>query len=114
MCRQCGGQARFADPWLARDQHHPPLTGLRLLPAPRQEVELFVAADEGCGSRTQGLKAARDPALADLTPSPLWLGKTGERLGTEILDLEQGADLSPGTVGDDQSARPGQRLQTGG
>jgi hypothetical protein len=35
-------------------------------------------------------------------------------MGSEILDLEQGADLSPGAVGNDQSARPRQRLQTGG
>src|SRR6516225_5652726 len=111
MLRQCGGQARFADPRLAGDQHHPPLAGLRLLPAPRQEVELLVAADQWCGSRTQGLEAARDPALADHAPGRLWLGKTGERLGPEILDLEQGADLSPGALGNDQGVRPGQRLR---
>jgi hypothetical protein len=41
------------------------------------------------------------------------IGETGERLGPEILDLEQRADLSPGAVGNDQGARPGQRLQAG-
>ena len=35
-------------------------------------------------------------------------------MGPEILDLEQRADLSPGAVGYDQRARPGQRLQAGG
>jgi hypothetical protein len=85
-----------------------------LLPAPRQEVELLVAADQRCGLRTQCLEAADDPALADHPPCGLWLGETGERLGTEILDLEQGADLSPGALGYDQGARPGQGLQTGG
>src|SRR6516164_585207 len=112
--RQRGGQARLADPWLAGDQHHPPFAGLRLLPAPRQEVELLVAADQRCGPRTQGLKAADDPALADHVPGALWFGKTGERLGPEILDLEQRANLSPRAVGNDQGARPGQRLQAGG
>src|SRR5271156_3063846 len=112
--RQCRGQARLADARLAGDQYHPPFAGLRLLPAPQQEVELFVAADQRCGPRTQGLEAADDPALADHTPRRLWLGETGERLGTEILDLEQCADLSPGGVGNNQGARPGQRLQTGG
>ena len=34
--------------------------------------------------------------------------------GAEILDLKQRTDLSPGAVGNDQRARPGQRLQTGG
>src|SRR5271167_3415906 len=33
--RQCRGQPRFADPWLAGDQHHPPFARLRLLPAPQ-------------------------------------------------------------------------------
>ena len=79
-----------------------------------KQVELLVAADQRCGPRTQCLEAADDPALADHTPGTLWLGKTGERLGAEILDLEQRADLSPGAVGNDQGARPGQRLQTGG
>jgi hypothetical protein len=35
-------------------------------------------------------------------------------LWAEILDLEQRADLSPGAVGNDQCARPGQHLQAGG
>src|SRR5215472_4363808 len=55
-----------------------------------------------------------DFALADHTPNTLWLGETGERLRPEILDFEQGADLSPGAVGNDHGAGPGQRLQTGG
>src|SRR5215472_13166417 len=114
MCRQRRGQARLANPWLAGDQHHPPLAALRPLPAPRQEVELLVAADQRCDPRTQCLKAADDPAVADNTPGTLWLGKTGERLETKILDLEQRADLSPGAVGNDQGARPSQRLQAGG
>ena len=32
---------------------------------------------------------------------------------TEVLDLEQRADLPPGGVRDDQGARQGQRLQAG-
>src|SRR5262252_11214761 len=114
MLRQRSAQARFTDAWLARDQYHTPLAELGLLPAPQQQVELLVAADQRCGLRTQRLEAADDPALADHTPGTLRLGKTGERLGAEILDLEQGADLSPGAVGNDQCARPGQRLQAGG
>jgi hypothetical protein len=51
------------------------------------------------GPRTQCFKAAGDPALAEHTPGRLWLSETGERLGAEILDFEQGADLSAGAVG---------------
>src|SRR5215471_19212640 len=112
--RQRGGQARLANTRLTGDQHHPPFAELCLLPAPQQEVELLVAANERRGPRTQCLKAADDPALADHTPGRLWFGKTGERLRPEILDLEQGPDLSPGAVGNDQGAGPGQRLQAGG
>src|SRR6516225_8565777 len=101
MCRQRRGQARFADARLAGEQHHPPFAELCLLPAPRQEVELLVAADQWCDPRTQCLEAAGNPALADHTPGTLRLGKAGERLEPEILDLEQGADLSPGAVGND-------------
>jgi hypothetical protein len=112
--RQRRGQARFADARLAGDQHHPPFAELRLLPAPQHQVELFVAADQWSGPRTQCLKTADDLALADHTPGTLWLGKPRKRLGAEILDLEQGADLSPGAVGNNQGARSGQRLQAGG
>ena len=112
MCRQCGGQARLADARLTGDQHHPPFVQVRLLPAPQQQIELFVTPNQRCRPRTQCLKAADDPALADHTPGALWLAKTGEALRPEILDLKQGADLSPGAVGNDQSARPGSRSST--
>ena len=107
-------QARLADPRLAGDQHDASFAAFRLLPAALQQIELLVAADQRCGPRTQGLEAADDPALADHAPGRLWLGETSERLGPEILDLEQRADLSPGAVGNDQGAWSSQRLQTGG
>ena len=62
----------------------------------RDVARLHPVAEQRC------LKAADDPALAD-PPGTLWLQKLGERLGTEILDLEQRADLSPGGVGNDGS-----------
>src|SRR6516162_6646586 len=114
MLRQRRGQPRLANARLTGDQHQPPVTALRLLPAPQQKVELLVAADQRRDPRTQCLKAADDPALAEHTPGWLWFAKTGKRLRPEILDLEQRADLSPGAVGNDQGAGPGQRLQAGG
>ena len=41
--RQCHGEARLADPGLPRKQHHAPFAIFRLLPAPKQQVDLFVA-----------------------------------------------------------------------
>src|SRR5215469_16973960 len=78
--RQRCGEARLADPRLARNQHHPPLAGFRLLPAPQQQVELFIAPDEWRRLRAQRLEAAQDAAFAKHTPGVLQLGKPGERL----------------------------------
>ena len=103
--RQRRGQARLADARLARDQHHPPLAGLRLLPAPQQQIELLVAPDERRRLRAQRLEAAQDAAFADHAPGALRLGKAGERLRPEILEFEQRADLPPRALGDDERAR---------
>ena len=86
--RQCRGQARFADPRLPRDEHNPPLAGFCLLPTPQQEVEFFIAPDERGRLRAQRLEAAQDAAFANHTPGALRLGKPGEVLRPEILDLE--------------------------
>jgi hypothetical protein len=40
------GDTRLADPGLARDQHHPTLAALCLLPSSQEQVNLFVAADQ--------------------------------------------------------------------
>src|SRR5215470_2164590 len=112
--RQGRGQPRLADPRLARDQHYSAFARVRLLPAAQQQVELFVAPDQGCGLGAQGLKATEDLAFAEDAPGALRLSKAGERLRPEILDREQRADLPPGAVGDDQRAGGRQRLQPGG
>ena len=44
----------------------------------------------------------------------LRLGEAGERLGSEIGEVEQPADLPAGRFGDDQCVRHGQTLQPGG
>ena len=86
-------------------QHHPALASFRLLPAPQQQVELLVAPDERRRLRAQRLEAAQDAAFADHAPGALRLGKTGERLRPEILDLEERADLPSRALGDDERAR---------
>src|SRR5687767_14128301 len=104
-------EPRFADPWLPRDQHNPPFAGFRLLPAPQQQIELFVAAEERRRLRPQSLEAAQHPTFADHAPGALRCGEAGERPRPEILDLEQGADLPSRALGNDERARWGQRLQ---
>ena len=112
--RQLGRKPRLADPRLARDQHHSAFAGLRLLPAPQQQIELFLAPDQARRLRAQRLKATQNAALADDAPGALRLGKAGEGLRPEILDLEQRADLPPGAIGDEQCAGERERLQAGG
>src|SRR5215471_11334853 len=56
--RQHRSDARLADPRLARKQHDAALAGFCLLPAPQQQVELFVAPDEWRRLRPQCLEAA--------------------------------------------------------
>src|SRR5262245_43539624 len=85
--RQRRAEARFANARLSRDQYHAPLAGFRLLPASQQEVELFIAADEGSSFGAKGLEATQHAALADDTPGALWFGKPGERQPAEIFDL---------------------------
>ena len=54
---QRGLQARLADARLAGDQHHAPLAGFRLRPAPKQQLEFLLAADQrgqpGCAQRLE-------------------------------------------------------------
>jgi hypothetical protein len=64
------------------------------LPAPQQQVELLVAPNERRRFLAQRLETAHDTAVANNAPGMLRLGKTGERLRPEILDLEQTADLA--------------------
>src|SRR6516225_1119873 len=93
---------RRCAPQLASQQHRPPLAGLCLLPATQQQVEFFVAADERCLLRAQCLETAQDAACTDHAPGALGLGKTGERLRPEILDLEQPTNLPSGAGGNDE------------
>src|SRR5262245_4812481 len=100
--RQHHAEARFADARLPRNQHHPPLAGFRLLPAPQQQIELFVATEQRRRLRAQRLEPAEDVAFPDNAPGALGFAKAGKLLRSEILDLEQGADLSACTLCNDE------------
>jgi hypothetical protein len=107
------GQPRLADPRLRGNQDDPPLAGLGLDPAPQQEVNLLVAANERRRARAQGLETAGDAALADDAPHQLVGGEPLQRLRAHIADLEQGADLASRRLGDDDRVRLGEALQAG-
>jgi hypothetical protein len=45
VLEKCRREPRLADAGLAGNQHHPPLAGLRLLPAADQQLDFLVAAN---------------------------------------------------------------------
>ena len=54
-----GREPRFADPGLAREEHHLAFAGLCSRPAPKQQFRFFVSSDEGGeAARVQGFEAA--------------------------------------------------------
>jgi hypothetical protein len=114
----CGGEAegqrrcqpRLADARLARDQHHPSFTALRLLPSADKQFDFLIAPDEQRRLGTQCREAAQNLALANDPSGRLRLGKPGERLRPEIGEIEQPADLPASRLGDDQRVRRGQSL----
>src|SRR5258708_204420 len=67
-------QARLSNTRLARQQHDPPFTLLRLCPAPDQQLKLLLASDERGegGGRMQSLEPAFDCAFASYAPRGYW------------------------------------------
>jgi hypothetical protein len=54
-------QSRFADAWLAREQHHLPFANLTLRPAPEKQIKFFFAPNKLCQAACMhGLEAAFD------------------------------------------------------
>ena len=104
-------EARLADARLARNQHDAALAGLGLLPAPLQQRQLLLAADQRRAGRAQRLEAALGPALAQ---HPRGHDRRGQALDldrAEILIVEQPAGQPPRARRDHHRARLGQRLQ---
>jgi hypothetical protein len=105
------GEARLADPRLARDQHDAALAALGLPPAPLQHRQLLVAADEWGGSRAQRLEAALGPAFAQYPRSRDRRRQALDLDGAQILVVEQHAGQPPRARADHHRPRLGQRLQ---
>src|SRR5215472_6657446 len=100
---KCRREPRLANARLAGDQYDPSFAALRLLPAAKQEVDFLITPDERRLPRTQRLEPADEAALANNAPAVLRLGETGKLPSTEILKLEQGAELPPCRIGDDKA-----------
>ena len=107
------GHARLADPGLAGQQNDLTFAGFRPRPAAHQEFEFLVPANQRHAAGAQCFEAAEHAALADHAPSVLRFCEAGERLRTEVGQVEQPADLAAGGVGDDDCIGVGQTLNTG-
>src|ERR1700727_2877873 len=83
------GEARFADARLAGQQHDAAFALLDLQPAPPQQLDLLVAADQrGKAYSAQGLEAAGDGALAQHPKSADRFCKTLQRRRRDGLIFE--------------------------
>ena len=105
------GDARLADTGFARDQHDATVARFRLLPAPQQQLNLLVAADQRRRRGAQRLEAALDRACPQRRP-----GRTGSAMPLRSLaprscKLEEIAEKSSCALGDDDRVRLGDPLQ---
>jgi hypothetical protein len=113
--RQRRGDARLAEAGFARDQHNLAVAGLGAGPAPQQQVDLLVAADQSSHCRSaQCLEPARDGARTQHPPGRHRRGDALDLYAAEIAVFEEIAEQAAGARGDDDSIPLGQGLQTGG
>src|ERR1700732_4516734 len=105
------GQSRLSDARFGRKHHDTAFTALGLGPPPQQQIELFLAADQWRLGGAKGGKPAFDAALADDAPGTWLAGEALQHLRSEILKLEQRAELASGAVRDDHRVWRGQGLQ---
>ena len=109
------GDARLADAGFAGDQHDLAVAGLGARPAPQQQVDFLVAADQRRQRRSvQRLEPARDGARTQHLPGRHRRGDALDLDGAEIAVLEEIADQPARARGDDDRVRLGQGLQPGG
>ena len=96
--QQRGREPRFSDTGLAGEQHHLAFTGLCPRPAPKQQFEFFFPPDQrGQTRRVQCLKAAFRRTRPQRRPGSHRLGDTLEVFCSEVLELKQIAEKSPGS-----------------
>jgi len=100
------GEARLADAGFARDQHDLAVAGLGARPAPQQQVDLLVAADERRQRRpAQSLEPALDGAFPKHVPTAHRFAARSGFHCAEIAAVEQVADQTPGGPPDHHCVR---------
>src|SRR6516165_1338762 len=111
---QCGGDPRLAEARFPRDQYDLAVPHLGARPAPQQQLNLLVAANEpGQRRSAQGLEPAGDDTRTQDLPGRHRRGDALDFDGPEIAVLEEVAGQSARTGSDDDRVRLGQDLQTG-
>jgi hypothetical protein len=110
--RQCRDHARLADAGFARDQHDLTIARLGARPAPQQQVDFLVPADQSGQRRSaQCLEPARNCARTQHLPSRHRRGDALDLDGAEIAVFEEITDQPARARGDDDGAGLGQGLQ---
>jgi hypothetical protein len=108
-------QARLADPRLAREHHHLPLSGRRPLPASEEQLQLLFASHERSeGPGAAGLErfgSALDHAPAERPPGAHRVRHAPQPGLAEVGALEQRSREAPGRLVEHHRPGLGQALQ---
>ena len=108
---QCLSDARFAEAGFAGDEHNLAVARLCARPAPRQQVDFLIAANQWGQHRSpQCLEPARDATRPQHVPGRHRRGDALDFDGAEIAVFEKVADQPARAPGDDNSVRLGQGL----
>ena len=112
---QCGQEARFADAGLAREQHDLAFACLCLVPAPQQQRQFLLAADQSCNvPPMQRLKTVFDRAFPDDLPDSDRFGKAGECNRPALFALKEFTYQAPCGRRNEHRTRCGVRDETSG
>ena len=104
------GEAGLADARFSGNEHHPPVAGLSLLPAAKQQLHLLIAADQRRGGPMECLEPAFGRARANHLPDRHVFGEALKGDVAEIAIFEQAADLPPSGSVDYHLPRPREAL----
>src|SRR5262245_28573548 len=109
--KERGCEPRFADTGFTGKQHHLAFGIICPRPASQQYFELFFPANErGQARRVQSFKSTLHGTRPKRRPCPRRPSDAFELPGPEVLELEQIAEKSAGSLGDEDHVRLGDAL----